>query len=884
MPLEFDDLGLRLIGVGTRGLQFYDDNLALQAEIYLQADGTLNIQGEPGDGGGAGGGAPTDAIYLVLSMHDDLSNARVLVAGDGLTQIDGGARNNYTLSLDWGIPTIDTIEPDDAAAAGGSTNPARSDHTHGIVAAVAGTIEPDDSASEGAATSFARSDHQHAIVAAVVGTIQPDDSAAEGAATSFARSDHAHAIVGAAPAADSVNVAASAEGNATSFARSNHTHNLDESITPVWTGQHQFDADIQFVGAQSITSTADNLTLAPAGDLILNPTGDDVLPSLNYDINLGALTKKYLTLHAAELWVETLVAQDTIATIGGRILVGPTTVLTSDLGDGVGDTTIEAKHNEMANGDRVYLEANGKVEFMSIDSAPGGGGPYTYTVTRNLDGSGRNLWYAGDAVFNTGTTDEGFIDLYSVHGIKAGTEHGPTIVGNVRNSATYNDWTEHWAIGQLNGVYGYGVSTWGVGLGEFAAGQPHLTVDSTNGIRIFDGETTIIGQWDAAGNIVVGQVAASKSNVLITAGALSVRNNITERIGLTAAGILTIKDSGGAAVITLDAAVGAEITKKLTMPGASSAISIGAVPPTSTAVGTGIWIDRTGIYGLVANVLQAKFDGVTGALTAGAGKVVLDADGIGVTAGSAAYEITEAYKLYLSNGTTLAGYLGLIVSGGDQFLQLRAAEIAGENTTLDLRAVAPAGKVSTVTLAAEIDGTAAYLTLDGRGWAILSGADLRVATGLYVGGIGTTPDADDVHFDGNLKSMKNATFYDVYGHTRLDFALESVAWDGDAYSTTAKTLIDLSAVFGAPPGIKEVTLYVECRDSGSGAADCYIILSPNNTVNNGVVVSPYGNANDIPMRQTITVPCDANGDIYYQIVATGAGRFDVWLRIWGYDI
>ncbi len=132
--------------------------------------------------------------------------------------------------------------------------------------------------------------------------------------------------------------------------------------------------------------------------------------------------------------------------------------------------------------------------------------------------------------------------------------------------------------------------------------------------------------------------------------------------------------------------------------------------------------------------------------------------------------------------------------------------------------------------------------------------------------------------------MKNATFYDVYGHVKLAYPLESVAWDGDAYSTTAKTLIDLSAVFGAPPGIKEATFYVECRDSGSGAADCYIILSPNNTVNNGVVVSPYGNANDIPMRQTITVPCDANGDIYYQIVATGAGRFDVWLRIWGYDI
>lgn len=238
-----------------------------------------------------------------------------------------------------------------------------------------------------------------------------------------------------------------------------------------------------------IDTTISNIKIAPALDLILDPVGNDVLPETNYDINLGALSKKYLTVHAAELWVETLVAQNTIATIGGRILVGPTTTLTRDLAAAA--TTIYVKHNEMASGDRTYMEANGKVEFFAItSSATNTGTDYSYTVTRNLDGTGANDWYAGDAMFNTGTTGEGFIDLYSLHGVKAGTEYGPTIVGNIRLSSTYNDWEERWAIGNLNGLYDYGTTVYG-----FAAGDPdaaNVTVDATNGVRMRQGTTNTI--------------------------------------------------------------------------------------------------------------------------------------------------------------------------------------------------------------------------------------------------------------------------------------------------------------------------------------------------------------------------------------------------------
>jgi len=325
--------------------------------------------------------------------------------------------------------------------------------------------------------------------------------------------------------------------------------------------------------------------------------GNDVLPATGYDLNLGSLSKKYLMLHAAELWVETLVAQSTIATIGGRILVGPTTVLTSDLAAAA--TTIYVKHNEMTTGDRVYLEANGAVEFISIDSVPGGTGPYSYTVTRNLDGSGANAWSAGDAIFNTGTTGDGFIDLYSCRSVKSAMQHGPAIVGNARNSATFNDWTERWALGNLNGIYGYGVTTYGAAFGKYSAGTSWLAADATNGIRIMRGNTQL-AKWDIDGNILVGQAAAGQSNVYITAGAVALRNNVTERIKLAAngsgfvansliswdtAGNLTVVGNASIAGWTISATTISSTGVTMTS-GASAALAFGDPPPTSPTART----------------------------------------------------------------------------------------------------------------------------------------------------------------------------------------------------------------------------------------------------------------------------------------------------------
>lgn len=117
----------------------------------------------------------------------------------------------------------------------------------------------------------------------------------------------------------------------------------------------------------------------------------------------------------------------------------------------------------------------------------------------------------------------------------------------------------------------------------------------------------------------------------------------------------------------------------------------------------------------------------------------------------------------------------------------------------------------------------------------------------------------------------------------LTSPLKSTSWDGDARSTTAKTLIDLSSVFGAPAGIKGIFVRLVARDSGSSAGYCQLGLSPNSTADS-VAMQCYlqGVANDVYVSANGVVPCDANGDVYYQITASGTGTLDAIIEIWGY--
>ena len=119
----------------------------------------------------------------------------------------------------------------------------------------------------------------------------------------------------------------------------------------------------------------------------------------------------------------------------------------------------------------------------------------------------------------------------------------------------------------------------------------------------------------------------------------------------------------------------------------------------------------------------------------------------------------------------------------------------------------------------------------------------------------------------------------------LSTPLTSTSWDGDARSTTAKTKIDLSAVFGVPDGAKGIFVRLVARDSGSSAGYCQLSLSPNNTASSVALQAHLqGVADDVYVSVNGVVPCDENGDVYYQITASGTGTLDAIIEIWGYWI
>lgn len=414
-----------------------------------------------------------------------------------------------------------------------------------------------------------------------------------------------------------------------------------------------------------------NLTIAPTGDLLFNPTGNDVYPTNNYDINLGLITKKFLTLHAAELWVETLVAHDTMATIGGRIIVSPTTTLDTDLGDGVGDTTISVEHNHFANGDFVRMEADGKVEFMQIASAAGGAGPYTYTVTRDEDGSGRNLWYAGDAVVKIGTTGDGFIDLYSLAGVKAGSEVGPTIVGNVMTSAAYNGWVEAWAIGNLNGIYGYSADTYGAAMGEYGT-DAVITIEGTNGIRFLDSSDVVRAQLTGTtltlGYTTNEHVAISNTAVQIKDGAtvyteisggnVTVGDTSNEHVNITTSGVQCKDGASIYATFASTTTVGVTTTEHINITSSSVQIK-----------------DSSSVYtDLTAGVL-------TLGLTSGGEYVLIDSTGIEIYGNAVKnFEVTSAGLAYVGDQSN--EHIKLSSSGTQIYDGATLLATYGSSTTL----------------------------------------------------------------------------------------------------------------------------------------------------------------------------------------------------------
>ncbi len=76
-------------------------------------------------------------------------------------------------------------------------------------------------------------------------------------------------------------------------------------------------------------------------------------------------------------------------------------------------------------------------------------------------------------------------------------------------------------------------------------------------------------------------------------------------------------------------------------------MAVGTPPPRSSGEGTGLWFDKTGLYGLNDSVKEATLEATTGKITAGAGKVRLGQAGILVFSAG-----TVVLNRTLDDGTT----------------------------------------------------------------------------------------------------------------------------------------------------------------------------------------------------------------------------------------
>ncbi len=197
--------------------------------------------------------------------------------------------------------------------------------------------------------------------------------------------------------------------------------------------------------------------------------------------------------------VQVLAKPNALAAIGGRVLIGPATKLTSAVTTVA--TSIAVAANVLTNGDHIVLQkvvaGVQQTEHMLVTSASSGSGPYTYSVTRNRDGSGADAWAVDDVVTSTVSPGSGFWDFYTARGLFSASELGPALVASVRNSATWNDCTPRVVLGNLNGKFGYATDIFGLAVGVPTGAW--VKVDPTNGVRIGHNATTKMA-LDASGN------------------------------------------------------------------------------------------------------------------------------------------------------------------------------------------------------------------------------------------------------------------------------------------------------------------------------------------------------------------------------------------------
>lgn len=238
---------------------------------------------------------------------------------------------------------------------------------------------------------------------------------------------------------------------------------VNQAFAPVWTGIHQFNVDTLI---SKIKPRTGNL----------------------YDI--GQVDRMFRDLFVGTIQA-TIFAEQTISLIGGwlRAAKDQGTILY----DVDATQTIINFSKTMIVNDFIEFRGNLQREVMQITAVSPYGAP-EYVVTRNLDGGLTTAWTAGSAYSVNGQDGNGWIDINA---------SGTPKLQMFRQGATWNDQKLLVQLGDLNGNWGYPSETYGLAIGEFAAGKSNIVVDSTGMFRLRNFTTDIL-RVDSTGAFIAG--------------------------------------------------------------------------------------------------------------------------------------------------------------------------------------------------------------------------------------------------------------------------------------------------------------------------------------------------------------------------------------------
>lgn len=364
------------------------------------------------------------------------------------------------------------------------------------------------------------------------------------------------------------------------------------------------------------------------------------------------------------------------------------------------------------------------------------------TRNGNLNGS---FGYASDtygwATGQYGTAGQSWITAEATNGIRLGSNTTPRIQLNPDGSGFLGNSSISWsAAGVLSVAANASIATWAVNATSISSGTTYLAsgFDVPAGQVAWFGKTTGTTQgWflrDAAGRFVDGLVGSSAP----TFPHIAMNDGTFYRVVI---GGLNDTFNGGPSVSSMGMKVwnssGAKLaefsdnensiagwtisTAKISSTGidinsgANASLAFGTTPPSSASSGTGVWIDRTGLYGLASSVLQTKIDAVSGAIIAGDSEVTLDVNGIRIKEGAG----KNANFLSFMSGSTPVARLWVDTSGTTNALKNLHIESRGLDSndrgwmTLHTSTHSAGSLTSDLVLLAEGNTTEAYAVFSG---------------------------------------------------------------------------------------------------------------------------------------------------------------------------